>query len=141
MRASTLNPLIDETWDTFFTSCLAHKPEERFATVPEARKAFDQLAGHWQKQRGVSCRLLSKREEIKNGRSRELRSIPQKVSPCHARSIFGLDAKRSPLYWMENDFSQVNGELIHDAFTGLLWQKNGSEFPFSWQEAHGYIRG
>lgn len=69
VRASSINPLIDKAWDTFFKYCLAPIPEERFISVPETRRAFEQLAGHWQKRRMVNCRLLdikvSKKEHKK----------------------------------------------------------------------------
>lgn len=140
-KASTINPLIDESWDLFFKRCLARKPEERFATVPDTRRAFEELVGHWHKQRGVNCRRLDNGKDVKQRRSTVLRSSAQKVSACHAMSVFGLDEKRSPLHWRESDFSKVNGELIHDGLTGLTWQKSGSEFPFSWDEANAYVNG
>jgi eukaryotic-like serine/threonine-protein kinase len=141
LRASSINPLIDEAWDAFFQRCLARKPKERFAAVPDARKAFEQLSGHWYRRKIKKCRFLNIGKEEKKGRGKDLRSTPQKVAPCHAREVFKLDETRSPLLWRENNFSKINSELIHDALSGLTWQKNGSEFPFSWDEANGYVKG
>ncbi|MBU0944763.1 MAG: protein kinase [Proteobacteria bacterium] len=140
-RASSINPLIDGAWDAFFKCCLASKPEGRFASVFEARKAFEQLAGHWRKRRLTDCQLVDiGKEEIKR-KGEALRSEGQKVAPRQAREVFQLDERRSPLLWRQNDFRRVNRELIHDALSGLTWQKNGSEFPFSWEEGNDYIRG
>lgn len=141
LQASSINPLIDGDWDAFFSHCLARVPQERFATVPETREAFEQLAGHWHGRKITDCSVLFSEKGTTAGAGKVLRSTPRKVSACHAGSVFRLDSKRSPLVWTDNMFSQVGSELIHDAGSGLTWQKNGSDFPLSWQEANLYVQG
>lgn len=139
LRVSAINPLVDEEWDRFFPRCLAPDRQERFTSINEARAAFEQLAGHWHRQSIDTCRVLTSGVEKKRGPRTLLRSTPQTVPTCHAAAAFRLDEMQRPLLRLQNDFKQLNYELIYDGCTGLVWQKNGSDFPLSWEEAGQYV--
>jgi len=67
-----------------------------------------------------------------------LRNEPLTVSNDEAQKVFGIDEKRRPLEYIENDFEDL-GEIVTDQATGLMWQKSGSDTSLTYKEAQAYI--
>lgn len=68
------------------------------------------------------------------------RSQPKTVSSdAEAMKVFGLDKQMRPLKQIENNF-EVQGDVVIDYATGLMWQKTGSLQPLTYNNAQAYIR-
>ena len=69
---------------------------------------------------------------------RRLRSEPRTVSDKDGQAVFQVDKKRRPLQYVANDF-EVQGPVIFDHATGLMWQQSGSQQRLPYVEAQTYI--
>jgi hypothetical protein len=69
----------------------------------------------------------------------QLRGEPLIVSKEEFREVFGLDEKRHPLEYIQNDYED-QGEVVIDHATGLIWQKSGSDSPMSYASAQEYVK-
>ena len=68
------------------------------------------------------------------------RSQPKTVSSdAEAMKVFGLDKQMRPLKQIENNF-EVQGDVVIDYATGLMWQKAGSLKEVGYNDAQKYIR-
>ena len=67
-----------------------------------------------------------------------LRSEPLGVSTGEFKEVFGLNDKRRPLKYIQNQYED-RGEVILDAATGLMWQKAGSSDDMRSAKSQDYI--
>ena len=81
-----------------------------------------------------------KRRAGKQARPRySLRSEPMVVEQENFKEVFGLDEKRRPLEYVENDFED-RGDVVMDRATGIMWQKSGSDGSLTYQKAREYVQ-
>jgi len=140
---SDLNPDLDDQWDGFMAKAIARQPERRFDTAAQMRTALIELQDHWERRKQRSCALLDPVVEPRPIRQRTtpaLRHFPLKLRTGQALVRFELTPLWQPDTYTRNDLIQHNGDIIEDRSTGLIWQKTGSRYPRTWQEAHLYIR-
>ncbi|MGD9948246.1 MAG: protein kinase [Desulfobulbus sp.] len=129
---SLVNPRYDLAWDNFFVKALKWKPEERFQSAAEMLAAFDQLRLGPPTESGV-CRL----DEQRN-RSVQLRTESANVCRSRARELFAVNSQFRPLEPVCNRL-QVDGQLVRDLATGLVWNRQTSRFTLSFSEAGTYV--
>lgn len=68
-----------------------------------------------------------------------LRSQGKTVSEAQAQQEFNLDATMSPRTYIVNDF-EVQGEVVIDHATGLMWQKAGSRQEMAYVAVPSYLQ-
>lgn len=139
---SRSNPNLDERWDDFLAQALARKPEQRFATAAEMRSALFALQQHWERQKQKSCAhpgLLPEHLPTPLRTVKARRHFPLKLRTGQAAARFDLDALWQPNTYVHNDLIQRSDDTVEDRTTGLIWQKTGSGYPRTWQEAHLYV--
>ncbi len=140
---SDFHPDLDSQWDGFMEKAIARRPEERFGTAAAMRSALKDLQEHWERQREKSCALLDPlmaSRPIPRRTTPTLRHFPLKLRTGQAAARFDLNALWQPNAYIQNDLVQGNKETIEDRSTGLVWQRTGSGYPRTWQEANLYIR-
>ena len=140
---SRLNPDLDEQWDDFLAQAVARRPEHRFATAADMRSALFELEQHWKRQKESSCAhpdLLLEPPPVPRRTATTLRHFPLKLRTRQAACRFELDALWQPKAYTRNDLIQHSDDIVGDRATGLIWQKTGSRYPRTWQEAHLYVR-
>jgi len=141
---SSLNPDLDEDWNEFILRGIAREPVRRFASAMDMMQSLDALDHDWQARRARTCLLASAAPPTvatSPPRPVGLRRAPVKIDPARAKAEFHLDALWRPSAFIQNRFTILEQEAVHDAATGLVWQVSGSPYPVSWQESHEYVAG
>jgi serine/threonine protein kinase len=139
--ASRINPDLNRGWDGFLLKAMAPDPEHRFGSAEEMRSAMEGLYSVWKEEAERACSGLPPEHSgfyPEQGRE-SIRSEPRKVRLKEARDTFGLDGLwRSPAY--HRHLLVAEGTLlVSDPSTGLIWQRRGSGFSLTWDEALGYV--
>ncbi|MFZ1984097.1 MAG: DUF1566 domain-containing protein [Desulfatitalea sp.] len=139
---SRLNTELDGEWDRFIAQAMAVAPQERFASAGEMLRALDNLDLYWQRLKEKACALRAtavvNRPEAQL--SSELRTAPVKLTPRAAAHQFGLDLLWRPRVFTANRYEALSAEIVADPATRRVWQRTGSSFPCTWQQAHTYIQ-
>ncbi len=140
-RPSRFNPDLDWRWDAFLLKTIAPAPGQRFATTGAMGADLERLAGEWRRQKDTVCRVYPV-QSSEGGRPPERmrhRHFPIKAGPKAAVEVFGVDELWRPEVWVKNDFHENGDATVTDRTTGLTWQQNGTPYPLTWHDAHGYI--
>ncbi len=141
--ASNYSDDLDGDWDAFFARATASDPDERFPDARAMSRELVRLQERWRNRVRSVCSLLDDDGAIRPAScvpERALRSGATKVSVRDARTVFGLDALWRPRCMGQGKALTDNGDgTVRDAATGRMWQRYGSEYPLSWQEAHEYV--
>ena len=136
------NADLDAAWDGFVLKAIAEERESRFATAKEMLEALNDLQVTWEAKKEKVCEMppagVSKSTR-KDFSKEPLRSKSLKVGPRQAREVFGADALWRPVHYAVNDFQENSHGTVTDKATRLLWEQEGSDYPMTWHEAHGYI--
>lgn len=139
---SRFNPLLDQNWDLFFARALAPDPKKRFKSASEMTNALLHLKRSWYDQRENICQapaadtIITARSEFKET---SLRCKASKVRPADGRRFFDLDHLWRPKRYVAHTFKKISDDLIKDHTAGLTWQRSGSPYPLTWQEAFIYV--
>lgn len=140
-------PELNGEWDVFFRMALAEQPEHRFGSAQVMYDSLVKLYVRWKNQLDKVCGLPEAMEEavehIGDGavQSSPLRSTPVRTGPKSRVQDFGpdlLDELGRPLRYAANDFA-MDEDAVTDHVSNLMWQRSGSFFPMSWDEAHTYV--
>lgn len=137
-----LNSDLDESWDEYILKAIAPAPADRFANADEMRAALDDLRHRWEKNKENICRhpmLVSPPIHARKSETEIIRSQPVKVRPQSARERFGLDDLWRPDHYIQNEYKLNGNGTIEDRATGLVWQRGGSRYPVTWDDAHDYV--
>ncbi len=140
---SRLNPELDWRWDAFIQKGMAKNIANRFPTATAMGAEMEKLAAARQKEREAVCKIFPVTPTpvpAGDGKPTRHRSNPLKVRPAEAQDVFALDELWRPESYIRNDFHPKREGIVADRATGLLWQQAGSEYPLTWEQAHGYIR-
>jgi serine/threonine protein kinase len=139
---SDSNPDLDAAWDSFVLKAIAKKRESRFASAKEMLEALNDLQVAWEAKKEKVCEMpsivMSKRARGELSKQ-TLRAKSVKVRPRQAREVFGVDVLWRPIHYLINEFQENPNGTVTDKATGLVWEQAGSDYPMTWQEAHGYI--
>ncbi len=143
-HVSKLNPDLDSKFDEFLDAALALKAADRFQSAQSMIAALDELARHWVSQKESVCSFLDSLAD--DGprppcSRRSLRRAGAKVSLKRALTFFGLDDLWRPASPCENAFNDNADGTVTDQATGLTWEKGGSEYPLSFDQALEYPVG
>ena len=142
--ASRLNPDLDSNWDDFILSALRKNPRRRTGSAKTMSTDLEKLAAAWTDKKQSIC-MLSEPAPAENippataDETKPLRSNGIKVSARFAAKEFQTDTLWQPLRYHAPPFYSLTPSLIRDPQSGLVWQRAGSEYPVSWQEARAYV--
>jgi serine/threonine protein kinase len=140
---SQLNPDLDSDWDDFVFRAIEKDPRSRSADARKMAADLEKLAAAWTDKKKAICMLAE--STVTQTISPPIpektppRSSGIKVPPRFAGKVFQTDSLWQPLRYSRPLFHELTPLLLTDSDRGLLWQQAGSEYPFSWQEAHAYI--
>lgn len=86
-------------------------------------------------------KVFPKEEKRKTEKSSvvHLRSEPLTVSGKEFKKVFGLDEKRRPLEYLQNDYED-QGEVVFDRATDLTWQKADSGERLTYPQTEVYVK-
>jgi len=133
---------LDSRWRSFCERAVAPDRRHRFSTAREMAAALEDLATQWEAQKEKSCRLSPAQKPLGQAPTAGVRSLRRraiKVSSRQAREVFGLDELWRPRRYFPSDFRENGDGTVTDLATGLTWEQEGSDFPMTWDEAHGYV--
>jgi serine/threonine-protein kinase len=137
---SSINSTVPDWWDTFFYRSLAVDPKDRFSSAPQMLKELDSLFNRWLKEQEAICQVIDlKQDNIYRKQIHQVRSHPNKIPLKKARKEFGLDKLWRPHYYYQQKF-KLHNELVHASDTGLTWQRSGSPFAMTWEQARDYVK-
>lgn len=131
---------LDCAWDDFFARALAPDPADRFRDATAMIGELDRLAADWRARREAVCSapdLLFEPE--RHDPDWRPRSEPVKVGAGAARAYFDLDGLWRPKEYGFARFEPADGGLVRDAVTGLVWEREGSRYPLTWERAHAHV--
>lgn len=138
--ASTYNPDLHETWDTFFLTALALDPADRFGSALEMRLALEQVYRDWKIRTEQRCDMLAEEQAEEAPAPCSVASEPTRIMYRDVRRRLGLDDLFRPLRSFSHQLARVNDLVSFDRVTGLYWQRRGTEFPLDWLQAKEYVR-
>ncbi len=126
--------------EKFFRRALSPEPLDRFQTAGSMLDALDAFEAQWRAEVEAICSVP---ENWLDGPApaaepMSVRSEPVKTGPRVALESFGLDHLGRPLTLQRPAFEQED-DIVHDSAAGLVWQRAGSPFPVSWDEAADYV--
>jgi serine/threonine-protein kinase len=143
LATARYNSDLNADWDRFIACALDPSPRRRFASAAEMLAALESLERSWQHHLAATCRLPEEnpdRNRLQSGGTpAALRSRCVKMPPGPAREFFGTDRLWRPLGYLANHFEPAGDRMITDTATGLVWQRAGSRYPLTWQQAHIYV--
>lgn len=129
---------LDAQWDDFFARALAHDRTERYHDAECMIAAVDELAAAWAEKRDAICSYFDPDSVPRKASGEVLRAEPLKVRPADARERFGLDELWRPLTYGCGCFEE-RGRLVEDTGTGLVWERSGSRYPVSYEDALEHV--
>jgi serine/threonine-protein kinase len=140
--ARRFNADLDESWDAFLRKAVAPNPADRFHSAAEMFAKLRHLEDEWEIKKGQICQLPEIRkpkETEKYPTQPKPRSHPVKIDGRNAREEFNLDLLWRPANFVRNKFEVNLDKTITDTATGLVWQRSGTRFPVTWQQAQKFI--
>jgi len=133
---------LDSRWDAFLGRAAAPDRRDRFGTAREMAAALERLSREWEAQKGENCRLSPARPRSRQELPAEIRSLRNraiKVGSRQGPEVFGLDELWRPRRYFASDFRENEDGTVTDRATGLTWERDGSDFPMAWDQAHDYV--
>ena len=128
---SMINPAYDQSWDDFFHKALNWDPDQRFQSAAEMKYSLEELQFD-----GLKARW---RSDAAHPRPKKESGPARKTGAGNVRSTaFQLNDLQRPRHYTVNDF-EIKTDVVVDRATKRTWQKAGSAYPLSWQQAHDYI--
>ncbi|MUM76731.1 protein kinase [Pseudodesulfovibrio sp. F-1] len=131
-------------WDGLFSRALAAVPDNRFADAAAMLDALDRAETDWLAARDAACSLADPPDPWPSRLRRPpARATPIKTGARQARSLFGLDELWRPNSAAPALFSdQGDGTVLQPgpdgSLAGLLWERDGSRYPLTWERAKAH---
>lgn len=143
VAASALRQGLDGRFDAFFARCCHEERTQRPASARALLAELDELAAHWRRLKAAAC-VLSPEQASEPAppppAPGPLRGEALRQPLAGARARFGLDELWRPLASRPERF-RLEGDVVRDAETGLVWQRGGSPYALSHAQAQAYARG
>ncbi len=148
---SSLNPALGTHWDEFLVRAVQPEPDRRFAHAAAMREGLADAMRRWRRDLDTACTFVEQEAEpsAASGASRSCfarpRHTPLKVRASSARDVLCVDNLWRPRNPARETFSILPGTAggmgttVRDAATGLVWQRDESDYPLDRQAAQEYI--
>ncbi|HVO83647.1 MAG TPA: protein kinase [Syntrophobacteria bacterium] len=133
---------LDSRWYSFLARAAAPDRRDRFSSARDMAAALERLATQWEARKEKNCgQLLAQEPSVQapTARVRPLRKRAIKVGSRQAQEAFGLDELWRPRRYFSNDFRENGDGTVTDLAAGLTWERDGSDFPMTWDQAHAYV--
>ncbi|MBF0118876.1 MAG: DUF1566 domain-containing protein [Desulfobacterales bacterium] len=128
---------VPEKYRSFLHKCFEKDVKNRYQNVSEMLQAFyEQIIN----KLNTPLILEAKNFEVIKKKKHNLRSTPRYVSEDESEKIFGLTKERRPIKYTKNEFVDNENSTVTDLFTGLMWQKFGSDQYMKYEEVKNYIK-
>jgi len=141
-RASGHNSNLDSRWDSFLGRAAAPDRRDRFGSARGMAAALEQISRDWEARKAETCRLPPARQPLGQERPAEVPSLRNRAIKAGSRQgpeVFGLDELWRPRRYFAGDFRENEDGTVTDRATGLTWERDGSDFPMTWDQAHDYV--
>ncbi|MCA1986255.1 MAG: protein kinase [Desulfovibrio sp.] len=158
-RWKDLDPALAQQAREFFAVALHRDPQGRHATAMAMAADIEALRERFQHALDAACRLpeedqavlglgglggLGGLRDLAQGAASStavaLRSSPLKTGPLRDLEQLELDCLGRPLVPRRPEFiCDARGDTVLDPIHGLRWQRAGTPYPGTWQEAHAYV--
>jgi serine/threonine-protein kinase len=142
VRAGDYNPDLGQTWDQFFVRALATDRAKRFSSAQEMRKALKALHTEWLEHLETACSLadIQPPGEVFGPGAGALRAKPATVDEEEAKDALDLDDLWRPRVYCACKYKDLGDGVVADKINGLFWQRLGSPYPLTLDEAGDYLR-
>lgn len=138
--------ILDDQWDAFLLRAVHPDPGQRFQSARQMLQALQQTRDGWRQRLRAVCTLEEPAQApdcpVTAGQPPvQPRSTPRKVRPAQAGQAFAVDDLRQPRCHYPAEFQDADptGETLLHPATGLVWQRQGSDYPLEWGEAREYL--
>lgn len=128
------NGLVDSSWDDFLAQALAKDRSQRFASCQEMRRALKSLPVV---ETGVCRREMA--ADVAVCSHPLLRKTPIRMLYKDIRVDLELDELLRPHSYWQADLTIEKDLLVVNRTTNTLWQRRGSGFTLSWEQAGEYL--
>lgn len=139
LKQEVLSDALYSQCEEFFRLALAPDPKDRFQSADSMLGALDAFEVRWRQEVEAICSVPESwlEEPEQAAESTTVRSAPVKTGPRAALESFGLDHLGRPQVTQRPLF-EPKADIVRDPAAGLVWQRAGSPFPVSWDEAQEY---
>jgi serine/threonine-protein kinase len=124
-------------WDEVVLGSLAADPARRFAGARQMRLAVEEAYAKWERASSEGC--VFEEDEPERSHGATARGVAKRILVSEARSELDLDGQMRPNVYHPCGLEPVDGQLVRDLRSGLLWQRQGSGFPLDWRQAKEYV--
>lgn len=138
-RASAIRSDLTPGWDEFLIKALSPDPGERHQSARDMRAELDRLYKDWREHLDRACLIHVPAQKSANHPG-EIRLDPVKIAPRQAKDFFPVDQLWRPKTWSAEKYRDNGDGTVLDQATGLTWQRSGSEYSMTWNQAHDYVR-
>ncbi|AGW12590.1 protein kinase domain-containing protein [Megalodesulfovibrio gigas] len=149
-RWDDLDPALGRQVRDFFATALAREPLHRHATALAMAADIEALRERFQDALDAACRLPEEDQTLLGLRTLDttaqgaaattLRAVPLKTGPLRDLEQLELDCLGRPLVPRRPHLvCDAQGETVQDPVHGLQWQRSGTPYPCTWQEAHAHV--
>ncbi|GAB7081223.1 protein kinase domain-containing protein [Megalodesulfovibrio paquesii] len=145
-RWNLLDPALGREMEAFFATALARDPARRHHTAAAMASELLALRDRFLEALDAACQLpedwtaTAPVSSVAAGPGVALRSTPLKTGPLRDLEQLGLDRLGRPRCPVRPQFScEAEGETVLDTAHGLRWQRSGTVYACSWQEARAYV--
>ncbi len=128
-------------WRDFLNRSTDPDPYKRYQSADTMKRDLDELYRTWRERLSQVCRF-SRSAPIpaqRPAQTRRLRSEPCKVTPGLAEDFFRIDRLGRPLIHHARKLHPLDGHLVSDPGTGLVWASSASDFSVTREEAVNYV--
>lgn len=152
-RPGAVNPDLDVDWDDLILTALSPDPASRFPDAGAMQKALADALARFEEKKAQTCALdevvFTGKPEGKTAApastarsTKSPRSEAMTVPGSRAKAVFGLDDLWRPKSYTPPPFSAgPDADIVIDPVSGLTWQKSGTLYPMTWEQAHAYAKG
>lgn len=136
---SCLNLQLDEAWDEFILRALAMDPMQRFSDALQMRVALEDVFLCWKIASEKKCVINSGVPEHIKRVDRPVAGEAARIMYKDIREYLELDELFRPNHFYSHQLEVINPFLLCDPVTGLYWQRGGTGFTLTWQQAKEYV--
>lgn len=132
---SACNSEVSRRWDEVIFKAIARNPADRFVSCQEFQLGLEPLSTGPKRfcRRAEGDRAKTKVQE------QGVRAKPSRVMYKDIRGLLNLDELLTPFSYNVPEFQVVAPMVAYDRKSRLFWQRRGSGFTLSWQQAKEYV--
>lgn len=130
---SSRNKEVDPVWDRFIAKALASDPADRYGSAEDMLVFLEKMTSP--KVDEITGKSKPEMEREKE----QLRSEASRLRLKEIGEHLQLDGLLRPEGYHCHDLVVENDFVVHDNTASLVWQRRGSGYTMSWQQAFEYV--